>query len=635
MLPHIAKLDDRIRRSDSFFRINEAEKKMKENEDLLHKKYAVKQGKKKKKPNSGHAEIAQKNSDETTPNDFFSCFVLNKDPSAAKYMPYNEVLFPKITDEAAAVMPPDSLQNLWLTGFLDRAERDGKMLAKIEYDKILASMPDEFDRINARLQSPNMSSLDASSSSFAGEGSRSHSANGHHQTNVADEEDDGIFGDNEDYFREAHARQNKLLHAKSSVLSKISVETKSMKKKREHSEKMRKLLPLKFKPYVEAVKEIELAQKKVKLPAVTKFVSSELEKLFELQRIENNAASLIQKAWRWTKLLVPMRHAFFCMRIVVRIQKLIRGYMTRKWVARWFRIKTKIAISWQAHTRKYLSNKHLRPVQQMERDMVVKIQKIVRGKLGRVRFYHLLRSICATKIQTLWRGLVARARSDVKWLDRVVKPIQCMGRRFIAIRKFKESKTEQNLAALCIQRCFRNWAARHTLALRYFEREMQYRMDVITILTAEEEAAESKLLRQGTRVLQGGLQEEAEQLIHDVHEAYENIRRLENDYIEMSRQREIVSPRAIQQGYAQQLDTLLVEMRDQVSDAKLDSIFKREFSMLCFDQQLEMRMKEFEETLTLRDNVSHWKEMVRFVFVFVFVKGSLCMYFEPGRLISM
>lgn len=54
---------------------------------------------------------------------YFTSYVLNKDPSCSKYMPFDEVYFPKLFNEKNAVVGPESIDNMWLLGFQDMETR--------------------------------------------------------------------------------------------------------------------------------------------------------------------------------------------------------------------------------------------------------------------------------------------------------------------------------------------------------------------------------------------------------------------------------------------------------------------------------------------------------------------------------
>ena len=75
----------------------------------------------------------------------------------------------------------------------------------------------------------------------------------------------------------------------------------------------------------------------------------------------------------------------------------VRGMIARKWIARWFNIRNKIIVCWQAGIRRCISASKTRRQFAFERSMVIKIQKIIRGKIGRARWTRLHRDVAASR----------------------------------------------------------------------------------------------------------------------------------------------------------------------------------------------------------------------------------------------
>ena len=94
---------------------------------------------------------------------------------------------------------------------------------------------------------------------------------------------------------------------------------------------------------------------------------------------------------------------------------------------------------------------------------------------GRVKAYVKKGHIAAARIQCMWRGIVARVRSDKMWLNRCVVPIQTIVRRFLAKQRTANGRDELDAAATIIQSAFRCWVARRTVGNLYIDREFNYR----------------------------------------------------------------------------------------------------------------------------------------------------------------
>ena len=156
--PRCETVVDRVRKSQLFPRIRDAEVEMKRNEkefqDHVHlrnfKKKQRKEYKERIKKGLESPPLKQpKIIKKVEPKQYFTNFVLDKDPNASKYMPFDRVYFPKLFDEDTKNVPPESkfpflfislcllflvnfvpniiaiiiagLDSLWLLGFQDMA----------------------------------------------------------------------------------------------------------------------------------------------------------------------------------------------------------------------------------------------------------------------------------------------------------------------------------------------------------------------------------------------------------------------------------------------------------------------------------------------------------------------------------
>jgi hypothetical protein len=280
----------------------------------------------------------------------------------------------------------------------------------------------------------------------------------------------------------------------------------------------------------------------------TRVASNELDILFEIQHRENMAAILLQQFWRRYKKLYLWKKLVYQHLAVRQIQRMVRGMIVRQWVARWHAARERIAIGWQAFVRKWLTQKHVKIIQQHEQLMAIRIQRIVRGKLAANRYHRLRRHLAATRVQAMWRGVTDRVKSDLLWVNRRVMPIQTSVRRMLAKRDYQLIRKELHTAALLIQRQFRSWRSCRDLGVLLMKREMQYRMDVITILSAEEESSQETLVKLVNRLTMGSLRQEVESRVNGLQKQYSVIEGLEKDYKVLNRQRQLLSPRAIAEG---------------------------------------------------------------------------------------
>ena len=160
-----------------------------------------------------------------------------------------------------------------------------------------------------------------------------------------------------------------------------------------------------------------------------------MERLFESQRVENEAAISLQRWYRRTQVLIPWRTAVRQQQSIIQIQRIVRGAVTRKFVADWYNKRNTIVIGWQACSRKFTYNIHTRAQLKLELESCYKIQRFSRMVLARWKCRRILTNIAAARIQCLWRGCVGRSQADKIWLNSSVVIIQKIIRGDLAKKK--------------------------------------------------------------------------------------------------------------------------------------------------------------------------------------------------------
>ena len=130
--------------------------------------------------------------------------------------------------------------------------------------------------------------------------------------------------------------------------------------------------------------------------------SRRLEALFDLQRREHEAARVLQQFWRHWLHIRLMRFAVRASFMAVRIQSVVRGFVTRRRVGVWYQQRSWVAAGWQAIIRRVLSNKHWRRRHMVEFAAARRVQALFRGYQSRHRLLLIRRSASALRIQSLW-----------------------------------------------------------------------------------------------------------------------------------------------------------------------------------------------------------------------------------------
>ena len=546
-------LVDRVRASEKFPRIRDIEKRLKEDEErrFVERVRLAPKGKRKQ---------FRSFKEEYNEADYFSSHVLNSDSTCAKYMDYNEVVYPMMDGKwDSAVAPNEALERMWVSGFLDQVNRE---------------------------------------------------MNNAYKSDLATHEAEMIKG------------KPKKVKAKSdnSVKRKGLTEEDEMKLKKFEESVMRKgpIGMKKIRGGIKAYKEANDAivkSKRPKKPELPFFHSQQLDNLFDREKVENNAAKVIQKHWRRIAAINKLNYVVSCMFNAVKIQRIVRGMISRKWVAKYHRVINDLAVQWQCRVRRWYSNKYLRPKLANEFRVAIVIQKYIRRWLARRYYMNKLRNVAIVPIQALWRGVVARVISDRVWLNKVVVPIQKFVRRVLAKQQFiKEFKVASD-AALLIQKKIRCYIANKRLGSSLNKRESEYRTLMMETLAAEEEFAEGTFTKLRAKLKKRNAKETLIRAMQDLHSAYTDIHILESDYIEMIRQKDTLSPRAIQQGWLQEIDKSIIDLRHKMTKAKLDCVLHKAWTVLSIQDVVDRKVNEAEFFAYKKLEIADSREEVLFSFL--------------------
>lgn len=134
MKQRAANIDQIIRQSERFPRIRDAEREMAENEEafLKRREKKRKQAERLQRQQAlALPEIKSLHSKQTPAkqDDYFSSFVINSDPSVAKYMLFNEVHYPKLFSPISS-KAPHTIDSLWMLGFAHESTKPQQTFAK-------------------------------------------------------------------------------------------------------------------------------------------------------------------------------------------------------------------------------------------------------------------------------------------------------------------------------------------------------------------------------------------------------------------------------------------------------------------------------------------------------------------------
>jgi hypothetical protein len=622
-------LVERVQNSERFLRVHEAEAKMVDQQ----KKNKQKRLKLLEDERNGLAYTSQKRTqyrsinsgnglkdedEENHETELFTAHTLNKDPEVSKYLLFNEIIYPKLFTKKISNDSKEEIEKVWVSGFLDRSIRDKNKPERLLRKGKLKSISSSF-----------LQNDDSSSVASSGDLSGSPTVVSNQSLISKPKFDPSIDRPTPMVSTRPHRsdakRAMEAMKAPSfepdDATSSLSVNdkyrlkllTNSIKSHEKQKKKISKQLIQSLKVYETQNRVMKQSSLQTKLqPSIH---SLELDSIFETERIESLAAKKIERAYVHSCVIAKLRHVFRCMLMAVRIQKIIRGILARKRVAEWYQKKSALMIQWQSRVRRYLSNLHLSVVLHNEKTAAVKIQTIIRRKLASLKLFKLRQNFAITRIQCLWRGCCARIRADRLWLNRVVIPIQVLLRKMVSRMKYDSIKSERNGAALMIQRCFRSWFSTQKLSTSLNNREDIYREYTMAMLTAEEEWADDTIAKLSHRLEKKEVREKLSVVIADYQQSLEDIHFKENDHIELSRQRDVLSARAIQQGWLAELDQNITATRNELTSLKMKLVFKKHVLLNSFETQLTSKVKEIEEVARFRDMIADCRDQVPSLFL--------------------
>jgi hypothetical protein len=203
--------------------------------------------------------------------------------------------------------------------------------------------------------------------------------------------------------------------------------------------------------------------------------------------------------------------------------------------------------------------------------------------------------------------VVDRSLADKKWLNRVVIPMQKSIRALIARRKYTYLHHKLFTAAITIQRSFRLSLAVHSISERLYQRDMSYRDKTIEKLTADESICQEKIERLMERVVKVNIKAKAEQALDAVTRSEESIYEQERAVMEISRQLEILTPRALKQGFQEDLARREKEARAELTAKKRKHVFELCRQRLEHEITFESQVSELEDWATMCKRVSRWR----------------------------
>lgn len=515
-------------------------------------------------------------------SELFSAFQLNNEGSdfGANYLPYKEMKFPAldrgpppggiggaIGPASAAAAPAPSgaaeVDALWLMGFLDHENNTQKkhhVKDFAEYETMFRTHGPDCDDLHRETK-------DDHSAAGAANGAEGKAAGA---GKYGGAEDRGKGGKHSFLSGAEIARLRELQH-------KFLAETQS--KGPTAADRLAESAYVKENTNIRRVLALrsDAGQRKLKRlfkPLPKSLKSTAMDNLLYLERLEAQAAVVIQRALRkylkilfWKKYLHSAKQA-------LSIQRAWRGYKARGDAKVYKKQRETLALKLQANARGTLVRKRMKSEREWEREAAEDIQRLWRGFYFRVKARKRLRKKAAIKIQRLWRGLKGRARADRLYLDTCAGIVQRNVRMWLVRKRFRFNKKMESDGAAKIQAVFRGWLVRRKRNTLLFDRDGDARKQWMAILKAEEVWLDKELLALGKFRNKADIDGQIKTLEAEWVQVQNTISEKEFDLVSLQTERIKLSPRAVEQGWSAQLDRDVAQHREWVTEHKTTALFR-------------------------------------------------------------
>jgi hypothetical protein len=302
--------------------------------------------------------------------------------------------------------------------------------------------------------------------------------------------------------------------------------------------------------------------------------SAALENLAYLERLEQQAAVVIQRCFRKFHRVLFWNKWMRATKAAITIQKCARGYIIRRLVKDWVKQRESLITKAQSVIRGKLARDDVQRERSYLDAAATDVQRAFRGFLWRYNARLAIRHREATRIQKLWRGVVARARADRVFLDAQVCKIQMIVRRWLQNLRFKRDISQHAYAATRIQALIRSYRARIRRNDLLWDRETRARETWMGIIRGEQHWLDKEIERRVKQRTREALDEQVKVADLEWRKVCDQVALYEFDLVSIEHERLKLSPRAVQQGWAEQLLSDSEQHREWVTEYKARALFE-------------------------------------------------------------
>ena len=527
----------------------------------------------------------------------FFRFPLTQDAETAKFLPFNEAVYPRLGDKlikhANAREAKAELDNMWMVGFVDHEQmtRDKRVFNSLgkymdlPHGYLGPAVSEELRKLRTNPAPPLADDRQQNP--------------GHVSAGVVKMSDEDVARLNA-LGREALAANKAKKKERAALLKHGPGSSKSGKAaaaaaaaskpkrsnanvgRRAYERENRKILALKHSKRPQGYRQMVQSQA--------------MDQLFELERQHTEASLVLQRAWRhylagkfWSGYMVKVNAALI-------IQRVGRGMVVRLMLPLWFARFNYLVGICQGVARGHIFRRVYRYQRKWEYYNCSLIQAGCRGFIGRKVCRDLQVGVAARHIQALWRGCVGRARADKAFLNRIIVCVQKLVRGFLGRARMGNKRENMCWGALVIQRYWRGSSNRVGRGRRnrlMNEREGASRQALLDVLAVEAEWWADERERLQRRRDGKKYPERIKALSRELRTLHDEIHQHEYDYLDLDEQRHMLSPRAIEQTWAAEIDRDLDQHWAWITTKK---------NRALFEVGLKLR--------TLEEENAHWEARI-------------------------
>lgn len=554
-------------------------------------------------------------------NDLFSTFTINKDRECSKYLPYDEVVYPRLFNRPkpdvgvvdAKALASSELHSMWLVANIEHARRHQRELLVKNLQSFLC-LPGANILPGSSTSLATLSALGGSGSASGANFADDSVAPGAAAESSTKGSTSSLSATEKLKLRELERRLELAAQSKSArQLDKDS----GINAYKSANRKIRKVLhgggSKLAKQAAKAAKSMAgsggQSSKVLSLPVSLQ--APQLLSLFEKGRREKLAARVLQKWWKRWLIRSNFRYMAKQGRLIKRIQALARGVICRRRIAEWYTHREKMIIRWQSLIRRGLSNRRLRRQREAESKAATVIQSFVRGRQCRHYLRRQRSELAATDIQRIWRGAVARMKTDRKWLDAKVIIMQRCSRGLLAAKRVTFRRRLYNTSARTIQKYFRGSCARKAFAKVAKIREEERREEWLQVLAAQENWAMAHRDVLARRLKRMKLEPSLELALKGEKEGQLKVAGYSESATELKLQFLLLDPEALQQGWLDELQNNIAQHRKWITESKLNTLFGPGLEARGLEEELTIRKAALKDLAVTAERLSLWRDLER------------------------